>query len=95
MYYISIWYTDKMWKRVKIWAKCEKFLTALYQVKPQADITRRFYITWVSYLELVATGEKMRFDLAMMTKMINWLSSFHLKDIETSLGFANFYERFV
>ena len=62
----------------------------------QVDITKsKFHVFEVAYLGLIVTTRGIRMDLAKVDTIIHWPTLKNLKDIQSFLGFANFYRRFI
>ena len=49
----------------------------------------------VSYLGLIVTTEGIKMDPAKVETVINWPTPQNVKDVQSFLGFANFYRRFI
>ena len=62
----------------------------------QADITKcAFHVTQVPYLGLIITTEGVKMDPAKIDAIVNWPRLVNVKDVQSFLGFANFYRRFI
>jgi hypothetical protein len=71
-------------------------LRKLREAGLQADITKcEFHVTQVPYLGLIITTEGVKMDPAKVEAIVNWPTLINVKDIQSFLGFANFYRRFI
>ena len=62
----------------------------------QCDITKsKFHVKEVAYLRLIVTIEGIRIDPAKVETVTNWPTPINMKDVQSFLGFANFYRRFI
>ena len=62
----------------------------------QLDIEKcEFNVEEVKYLGLIIVKGEIRMDPAKITVITNWESSNCVKDVQSFLGFANFYQRFI
>ena len=62
----------------------------------QIDITKcEFHTTSVAYLGLIITTEGVRMDPVKVETIVNWPVPANVKDVQSFLGFANFYRRFI
>lgn len=60
------------------------------------DITKcKFHITEVPYLGFIISTKGIKMDPTKMKTITNWPQPKCLKDIQSFLGFANFYRRFI
>ncbi|KAG5720269.1 hypothetical protein E4T56_gene3343 [Termitomyces sp. T112] len=54
-----------------------------------------FHTTEVKYLGVIITPEGVRMDPAKVDAILNWPSPQNIKEVQSFLGFANFYHRFI
>ncbi|MBW0559066.1 hypothetical protein O181_098781 [Austropuccinia psidii MF-1] len=54
-----------------------------------------FHVSSVEYLGYVVSSECLKMDKAEVQQIINWLPPRNLKALQSFLGFANFYRRFI
>ncbi|MBW0541349.1 hypothetical protein O181_081064 [Austropuccinia psidii MF-1] len=54
-----------------------------------------FHVSSVEYLGYVVSSEGLKMDQEKVQKIINWPPPRNLKALQSSLGFANFYFRFI
>lgn len=74
----------------------KRILSKLYDASLQIDITKcQFHITKISYLGLIVTTKGIKIDPAKVDTVINWPTPTNMKDVQSFLGFANFYRRFM
>ena len=74
----------------------KKILSRLRDAGLQADITKcKFHVTEIAYLGMIVTTEGIKMDPAKVETVVNWPNLVNVKDVQSFLGFANFYRRFV
>lgn len=73
-----------------------RILDKLEHAGLQIDITKcEFYVTEVSYLGLIVTTDGIKMDPKKVDTIVNWPVIQNVKDVQSFLGFANFYRRFI
>ena len=73
-----------------------KVLKALRKAGLQADIDKcEFYVTKMNYLGLVITSNGIRIDLHKVSAVQQWSTSTCVQDVQSFIGFADFYRRFI
>ena len=71
-------------------------LDRLRQAGLQVDITKcEFHTKQVAYLGLIITDKGVRMDPSKIETIVNWPIPRNVKDVQSFLGFANFYRRFI
>ena len=74
----------------------KRILQKLREAGLQADITKcEFHVTQVPYLGMIITTEGIKMDPAKVDAITNWPELVNVKDVQSFLGFANFYRRFI
>ena len=74
----------------------KRVLQKLRKAGLQADITKcAFHVKKVPYLELIIITEGVKMNSAKVSTIVKWLSLMNIKDIQSFLSFANFYQRFI
>ena len=74
----------------------KRILAKLRKAGLQIDITKcEFHVTEVKYLGLIVTTSGIKMDPAKIETIVNWSTPKNVKDVQSFLGFANFYRRFV
>lgn len=62
----------------------------------QLDIEKcEFHVTEVKYLGLIVTQNGIKMDPSKVSAIINWKTPRNIKEVQSFLGFANFYRRFI
>ena len=73
-----------------------KVLKRLRDAGLQVDIDKyAFSVTEVKYLGLIITTKGIRMDPEKLSAVLEWLPPKNIKDVQSFLGFANFYRRFI
>ena len=73
-----------------------KVLQRLADAGLQVDVTKcEFHVTEVHYLGLIITTSGVRMDPKKLETIRNWEQPVNVKDVQSFLGFANFYRRFI
>ena len=70
----------------------ERLSAAGIHLKPEKC---RFHVQEVDYLGLVITPNSLRMQEEKVATVRNWEDPEHVKDLQSFLGFANFYRRFI
>ena len=74
----------------------KRVLQKLHEAGLQADITKcAFHVKEISYLELIIITEEVKMNSAKVSTIVKWPSLMNIKDIQSFLSFANFYQRFI
>ena len=74
----------------------KKILEKLCEAELQVDITKcEFNVTEVKYLGLIITTKGIKMDPAKVEAITGWPTPQNMKDVQSFLGFANFYRRCV
>ena len=74
----------------------KRVLQKLIDAGLQVDITKcAFHVTEVPYLGLIITTQGVKIDPSKVNTIVNWPSLINIKDVQSFLGFANFYRRFI
>ena len=101
--YLNVFYTAYL-NDILIYSEIEaehkihikRVLQKLREVSLQADITKcTFHIKKISYLELIIITEEIKMNLIKVSIIVEWLTLINIKDIQSFLSFANFYQRFI
>ena len=67
-------------------------LHKLREADLQADIIKcTFHIKEIPYLELIIITEGVKMNSAKVSTLVKWLTLMNIKDVQSFLGFANFY----
>jgi hypothetical protein len=62
----------------------------------QADIAKcEFHVQEVKYLGLIVGTGGIRMDPSKVSAVVDWPRPANVKDVQSFLGFANFYRRFI
>ena len=73
-----------------------KVLERLREAGLQVDIDKcAFSITEVKYLGLIITTRGIQMDPEKVSAVVDWLPPKNVKDVQSFLGFTNFYRRFI
>ena len=71
-------------------------LAKLKEFSIQADMDKcEFHVTETKYLGLIISTEGIKMDPAKVEAIQNWSTPTCVKDVQTFIGFCNFYKRFV
>ncbi|TQV90502.1 retrovirus polyprotein [Cordyceps javanica] len=74
----------------------KQVLQRLREFGLQADIAKcEFHVQEVKYLGLIVGTEGIRMDPAKVSAVVHWPTPKNVKDVQSFLGFANFYRRFI
>jgi transposase InsO family protein len=74
----------------------KRILAKLHDAGLQVDITKcEFHVQRVSYLGLIVTTQGIKMDPQKVATIAQWPKIENVKDIQSFLGFANFYRRFI
>ena len=74
----------------------KRILRKLREAGLQADITKcEFHVSEVAYLGLIVTTTGIKMNPKKVDTVLNWPPLTDVKDIQSFLGFANFYRRFI
>ena len=70
----------------------KRVLQKLHEAGLQADITKcASHIKEVPYLGLIIITKGVKMNSAKLSTIVKWLTLMNVKDIQSFLGFANFY----
>lgn len=73
-----------------------KVVDRLLARKLYIDINKyKFLQTEVKYLGLIVGKDGIRMDPEKVSSIVEWEAPKNVKDVQTFLGFANFYRRFI
>jgi hypothetical protein len=73
-----------------------KVLQRLREFGLQADIAKcEFHVQEVKYLGLIVGTSGIRMDPSKVAAVVDWPKPLSVKDVQSFLGFANFYRRFI
>ena len=71
-------------------------LRKLQEADLQMNIIKcKFYVTQVSYLELIIIIKKIKMNSFKINIIVNWFILINIKDVQSFLNFVNFYRRFI
>ena len=74
----------------------KRVLQKLHEADLQADITKcAFHVKKILYLELIIIIKGVKMNSVKVSTIIKWLILVNIKDIQSFLNFANFYQRFI
>ena len=74
----------------------KRVLQKLREAGLQADITKcAFHVKEIPYLELIIITEGVKMNSAKVSTIVKWLTLMNIKDVQSFLGFTNFYQRFI
>ena len=74
----------------------KRVLQKLREASLQAEITKcASHIKEVPYLELIIITKGIKIDSAKVSIIVKWLILMNVKDVQSFLSFANFYQRFI
>ena len=78
----------------EIHVKC--VLQKLREVSLQADIIKCiFHVKEIPYLELIIITKEIKMNSAKVSTITEWLTLMNVKNVQSFLSFANFYQRFI
>ena len=78
--------------RQHVRAVLERLQKAGLYLKPEKC---EFHETQVEYLGLIVSTEGIKMDLGKLSAVLDWEEPRNVKDVQSFLGFANFYRRFI
>ena len=71
-------------------------LKRLWDRRLQIDVDKcEFSVTQVKYLGLIISTNRISMDLEKVQTILDWETSILVKDVQTFLGFSDFYQQFV
>ncbi len=71
-------------------------LRKLQEADLQINIIKcKFYVTQVSYLELIIIIEEIKMNSSKINIIVNWFILINIKDVQSFLDFMNFYKKFI
>ena len=74
----------------------KRVLQKLHEAGLQTDITKcAFHVKEVPYLGLIIITKGVKMNSAKVSTIVKWLPLMNIKDVQSFLGFANFYQRFI
>ena len=74
----------------------KRILQKLREVELQVDIIKcEFHVNRVPYLSLIIITEDIKMNLAKIEIIVQWPLLINVKNVQSFLGFANFYRRFI
>ena len=74
----------------------KRLLQKLHEVSLQADIIKcTFHVKKISYLELIIITEEIKMNSVKVSIIVEWLTLMNIKNVQSFLSFANFYQRFI
>ena len=83
-------------KKKKHMKHVQQILQKLQKAGLQLDIDKyEFFVKEIKYLNLIITPKIIKMDQKKLSAVFDWSNPENLKNIQSFLGFANFYKRFI